>query len=132
MIKRIFLALIFLAMLIQPVFSEEIANYNVPATIPLNQTLTIYGEYSEGGNLLCAFFIFDADGDQNQAIIRLSDEYTFSDGSFYSELVLNEPKFRRGEDYNAVSKCGAAVASSIFYVEQKEDIFLGITSAGIA
>lgn len=131
MVKKVFLALIFLAVLLQPVVAEEITGYNVPAVVPLNQTLTIFGLYSEGGEQLCAFFIFDADGDQNQAIIRLSDEYTFEDGSFYAEYNLTEPKFRRGEDYNAVTKCGAAVSFTTFYVGQKEDIIWGISTAGI-
>lgn len=132
MIKRICLALIFLALLSQPVFAEEITGYNVPSAIPLNQTLTIYGLYSEGNQKLCSFFIFDADGDQNQAIIRLSDEYTISDGSFYAEFEgIHEPKFHRGEDYNAVTKCGSSVAFTTFYVGQKEDIIWGISSASM-
>jgi len=102
-----------------------ISNYTVPANVPLNRDITIYGEYTTG-NVLCAFFLFDT-ADQNQAIIRLSDEYTYSDGTFYAAYQITEPLFKRGKDYNAITKCETHTASQLFYVEQKEDLIFGIT-----
>ena len=124
------LAGIFLITILCMVSAESIDNYNVPQVVPLNNNLTIYGDYSEGGQKLCAFFIFDLE-DQNQVILRLTDEYTFSDGTVYAQVQLTEPLFRRGYDYNAVTKCGTAVVSQTFYIDQKEDIALGITPAAL-
>lgn len=126
--KKAILAVSFLLM-----FSTcfaAITNYTVPEEVPLNNTLTIFGTYSGGANQLCSFFLFDVE-DQNQAIIRLSDEYTNSLGEFYSEYQITEPLFRRGIDYNAVTVCGTDKVNQNFYVQQKEDIAFGITSEAI-
>jgi len=106
-----------------------ISNLTIPSNVPLNSVLTIFGNYVDTGNdtnVLCSFFLFDT-ADQNQVIIRLSDEYVMEDGSFFSPYQVTAPLFRRGYDYNAVVKCGGETASQLFYVGQKEDIALGIT-----
>jgi hypothetical protein len=111
-------------------FADSISNYTVSNQAPLNQNLTIYGVYSgsPSADVLCAFYIFDLKNlDVNKAVIRLSDQYTFSDGSFYAEYLLSEPLFRRGIDYNAVTKCGTIEIGKKFTVAQKEDILFGIT-----
>lgn len=128
MIKKI--AAIAILLICLPTAMAAITEYTVPTSVPLNKNLTIYGIYSGGGNTLCSFFIFDT-ADQQQVIIRLSDEYTISDGSFYSEIQITEPLFRRGFDFNAVTKCGSDVAFQLFYVEQKEDLAFGITPEGM-
>jgi len=47
-----------------------------------------------------------------------SDEYTFSDGTFYSERVLLEPPYYRGDDYNVMVTCGSDVVTRAFAVVQ--------------
>ena len=123
--KKIVLITVFFIFLLSFV-SSAITDYRVPGNLPLNKTLTIYGVYSGGADVVCSFFIFDI-VDQNQVIIRLSDEYTNSLGQFYSEYQVTEPLFRRGIDYNAVSVCGSDEIGSVFYVEQKEDVAFGIS-----
>lgn len=103
----------------------EITDLKISERVPLNQKLTIYG-INDAGNVLCAFYIFDLN-DKNQAIIRLSDEWAFADGSFYSEYQVTEPLLKRGFDYNAVIKCGSNQADDTFYVEQREDYLLGVS-----
>ncbi|MDO8648142.1 MAG: hypothetical protein Q7R70_07095 [Candidatus Diapherotrites archaeon] len=109
--------------------ANTISNFNVPLHIPLNKNLSIYGKYSDvngNGNVICSFWIFDLK-DQNQLIKRLSDEYTFSDGSFSSTYPVTEPLFRRGIDYNVVVYCNTATANARIVVDQKEDIAFGVS-----
>ena len=114
------------------VTADSIENYLVPTSVPLNTNITIYGDYVNAGGtidgILCAFYIFDIENtDVNKAVIRLTDQYTFTDGSVYTEFQLTEPVFRRGIDYNAVTKCGTTEIGQTFQVTQKEDIVFGIT-----
>lgn len=112
-------------------YGDSISNYKVPLRVPLNETLTIFGVYS-AANTLCAFYIFDLNNsDSNGVVTRLNDLYSFSDGSFYQEKIISEPLFRRGMDYNAVTKCGTTETGAVFTVIQKEDITLGISAAAI-
>lgn len=89
----------------------------------------VFGRYSDATpNILCSFYIFDLH-DENQLITRLSDEYTFADGSFSSSTFkINEPELKRGQDYNLFVCCSMACANGVFKVLQKEDIALGVTS----
>lgn len=114
-------------------FADSIVDYTVPSTIPLNTNLTIYGVYDATSNseILCSFFIFDT-VDGNKLVIRLSDEYTLSDGTFSSlEYQITAPLFRRGFDYNAFTKCGSTTVSTTFYVDQKEELVAGITPENV-
>lgn len=127
------LFLVFLIIFSSFAFADSISNYRVSPSIPLNQNLTIYGVYSGGQDILCAFYVFDNSAmDYNKTIIRLNDNYTFSDGSFYNELKIEEPLFKRGIDYNAVAKCGTTEIGSIFSVAQKEEIVAGFSPDSIA
>jgi len=112
--------------------SATIDNYTVPSKIPLNQNLTIYGKYSDVNNsVLCSFLIFDLN-DQKQVIVRLTDQYTASDGKIYSEWKIIEPLFRRGMDYNVLTTCGTVEVGKVFTVLQKEDYFLGINATSLS
>lgn len=106
-----------------------ITNYEVPQSINLHDTLTITGKYS-AADTLCSFILFNTDTPR-RAIIRLSDQYSFSDGTFYAEYVINEPLFRRFNDFNAVTTCGTDTVSQVFTVGQKEDIAFGINSTAM-
>jgi hypothetical protein len=123
------IVLLFFVVFIGSAFADSIDNYLVSNQVPLNQNLTVYGVYSgtPSADVLCAFYIFDVKNlDTNAAIIRLRDNYTFSDGSFYFEYKITEPLFQRGIDYNAVSKCGTISIGKVFNVSQKTDLILGI------
>jgi hypothetical protein len=122
---RFALVLAFLLICLGSAFAS-ITNYTVASEVPLNQDLTIYGLH-DTAEVLCAFFIFDI-ADENKVVIRLTDQYTFTDGSFYSEYTITEPEFRRGFDYNAVTKCGSDTVSQSFYVGQRKDFILGYGS----
>lgn len=128
--KKILLVLFFGLLISQLVFAN-ITNYTIPSNISLNRNLTIYGISDGNSGTLCSFYIFDLK-DQNQVLIRLTDNYTDSAGSFYAEWEIKEPLFRRGSDYNALTVCGSSQESKTFQVIQKEDIAFGITPEIIA
>lgn len=125
-----------LVLLCSSAMAESITNYTVPRQLPLNENLTIYGKYvgdTTSADVLCAFYIFDlSNTDINRAVIRLNDLYTFSDGSFYAQYQATEPLFRRGMDYNAITKCGTTQTGQKFTITQKEDIAFGIMPQSLA
>lgn len=129
LMERKAIAILALVLLSGSVFAESISNYTVSNSIPMHDTLTIYGVYNNpDGNsgVLCAFYIFDlANNDTNRALIRLNDQYTFSDGSFYNQINLQEPLFRTGLDYNAITKCNGIQIGKKFYIDQREDVAFG-------
>lgn len=114
--------------------ADSISGYIVPKELPLENNLTIYGIYSgtPSVDVLCSFYIFDlSNTDVNRVVIRLNDQYTFSDGSFYAEYKITEPLFRRGMDYNAITKCGTTEIGQKFTITQKEEILFGISADSI-
>jgi len=128
--KMFFLAAIFFS--IPGIFAVGALTQTVDAKIPLNENLTIYANYSGGDfsdtNSLCAFYIL-----HNGILVkRLTDEYLSIDGTVSAEYKLTEPLFRRGNDYNVLTKCVDANATSKFYVEQKEDIAFGVMPQSMA
>jgi len=92
--------------------------------VPLGEKLIITGDYNES-NVLCSFYIKDLNG---ITIERLSDEYTFSNGSFYSERVITEPPYFRTSDYNVIVMCENSRNDATFSVIQRRgvsDFFFG-------
>ena len=129
--KKIFLIISLIFLISNVLATDSITNYLVPNNVALNQNLTIYGELTSTdqniNNILCAFYIFDIKNtDLNQAIIRLTDQPTYTDGSFYTSITITEPLFRRGIDYNAITKCRSSEIGKVFSITQKEDIEFGI------
>lgn len=114
--KKILLFGIFL-LLISFVSAAEIINYKIPFSVRLGEKLSVHGFYSDTdiNGVLCKFEIFDSN---NVLVERLSDEYVFSDGSFSTEKVLQEPPFFRGDDFNVQTTCKTTSVSAIFSVEQ--------------
>lgn len=114
-----FFVVLLLLMIFIPLSNAAIINYKVPSEIPLNEVLTIDGRLSTDENgIKCSFRIYD---DQNNLVDRLTDEYTAGMGIFSSSYYrVNEPKFLRGFDYNAVTTCSSNQASSLFTVGQKQ------------
>lgn len=113
----VLLCLIFFAGL---VFSDSISNYYVKPEVHLDKVMTVTGSYSDGSNVQCKAVIYESDGN---VLKRLTDQYTFSDSSFYFEERIKEPEYWRGRDYNVVVTCGSAVSSSeVFSVLQRETI----------
>ena len=91
-----------------------ITNLKIPYTVRLGENLTIAGNYGTA-DALCKFLIKDSN---EFAVERLSDEYTFADGSFYAQRQINEPPYYRGDDYNVVVTCGSEVANQVFTLNQ--------------
>ena len=112
-----YLFLVFFVFLLSGSVFAAITDFAVSPSIRLGETLTITG-VSDTPDQLCKFLIKDSNG---IAVIRLNDEYTFSDNSFYSEYQILEPplgEFFRGDDYNAVVTCGTSTVNEIFTVFQ--------------
>lgn len=123
--------ILFLLLFCSSVFAATLSQVTVRSTIPLNENLTISGHYldpDKNAGVLCSFRIFDTQTTDKYLIKRLSDEYTFSDGSFSTEYQITEPLFQRGYDYNAVVCCNIACYDQNFYVGQKDEIAFGKTT----
>ena len=118
-----FLLILILIILSSCVFaSQSITDLNTNSPIPLNDILTVTGNYDDtdlNTSIYCKFLIRDSD---NLVVERLSDEKTFANGDFYGERVLNEPLYKRGQDYNVTVGCANASSSVIFTVGQRETI----------
>lgn len=131
--KKITLIL-FLILLSSFVFAASLNQVKVRSDVPLNENLTVSGYYADpdqNAGVLCSFKIFDTQTSDKYLVKRLSDEYTFSDGSFSTEYKIIEPLFQRGFDYNVMVCCNIACYDQNFHVSQKDDIFLGYSSASI-
>lgn len=116
------LFLLILSLICLNVFGASITNYVIKTEVPLNQPLTIHGVYNSDVNafVLCQFNLVDSNS--GVFVDRLTDQYTFSDGSFYAEYTVHEPLFKRSFDYNAITTCGTISANTKFSVVQLESI----------
>lgn len=115
------LILILLILFSSFAFADSISNYQVKESVPLEKLLTVTGTFNadSNANVLCKFLVLESDGN---TVMRLSDEYTFSDGSFYTEKRIIEPQLRRGQDYNVTTTCGTVSATDTFSVVNREQI----------
>ena len=117
------LLVLFLIILSSCVFSTQtITDINTNSPISLNNILTITGTYCDtdlNTSIYCKFLIRDSDG---LVVERLTDEKTFANGDFYAERTLNEPLYKRGQDYNVTVGCSNATSSTVFNVGQRESI----------
>ena len=120
--KKFFIVL-FLVLLSANIFATQtITDLNTNSPIPLDKTFTVTGNYSDtdsNSSVFCKFLILDSD---NKIVERLSDERTFPNGDFYSQRTLNEPLYKRGQDYNVLVDCETASDSILFSLEQRESI----------
>ena len=91
-----------------------ITNLEMPYEVRLGEYLTIAGNYGTA-DTLCKFLVKDSN---NFTIERLTDEYTFADGTFYSQRQINEPPYYRGDDYNVIVTCGSDEAFQTFTLMQ--------------
>lgn len=110
--KKIFLG-IFLILLISTT-NAAITDLKIPYEVRLGEYLTISGTYGTA-DTLCKFLVKDSN---NFTIERLTDEYTFADGTFYAQRQINEPPYYRGDDYNVVVTCASNEAFQIFTLVQ--------------
>lgn len=107
--------------------SAAIINYKVPASVKLDEILTVDGQIDPAvDNVRCSMRIYDSNG---AFIKRLTDEYTTGGGVFSSSyLKITEPVFMRLDDYNVVSDCDGNIAFDTFNVGQARGpdyLFLG-------
>lgn len=110
---------LFLILFLTSVYAvDSITNLDLNPNGRLNEKILISGQYNDEDTnsfVLCKFIIIDSNGFK---VDRWSDEYTFSDGTFYAEKTLTEPPYYRGDSYDVNVSCGTASASGSFGVEQ--------------
>lgn len=103
--------------------ATTITDVNTNGNVPLGQLLTISGTYTDTtteASVFCKFVTMDAG--TGLVIERLSDERTFANGDFYSQRLIDEPRYKRETDYNVSISCSNASADANFSVVQREDI----------
>lgn len=133
MVQKKIILIAFLVLFLAFVSANSLEQVKIKSNVPLNENLTVSGYYSADSNsgVLCSFKIYDVQTADKYLIKRLSDEYTFSNGSFSTEFKITEPLFQRGFDYNLTVCCNTACYDKNFYVAQKEDIFLGYSTQSL-
>jgi len=121
LVKKALLGMVFLFFL-SFVTANAITTLKVPSQVLLDKELTVSGTYAADSNngILCSFRVFD---DENFLIIRLSDEYTFTDGTFSTEYKLTEPLFGRGATYRINATCNTVSKDAYFSVGQRKDMY---------
>ena len=122
--RKIFLLLILFASL-GFVFSDSITSYVVPSSVPLGQTITASGIYSDSNTTLCSFYFFNTD--TGDLVTRATSQYTSGTGRFaLAGFPITEPRFKRDSNYSLQSECGSATANLSFVVTQRETVaFVG-------
>ena len=123
--KKIIFALLLFAILAGTASADIITNYEVyPAEVPLEQEVTISGifvdDLNHSVNVICSHYITDSNGIK---IHKMGDTRTGSQGEFFQKLRMTEPKFQRGEDYNALTICDQANATKQFLLGQREAVY---------
>jgi len=102
--------------------ADTITDYQVPATVPLNQGITASGLFTgtdANADVLCGFLFYDTN---SKLVGRASDEYTLGTGRFaLPPYEINEPYFSRGQSYRLRTECGGATADANFTVIQKQE-----------
>jgi len=120
--KKIILLMALL--LVLPIaIGSSIVDYMVTPEIPLGQEIQISGIYIDdlnlNQNIYCEHRIIDGN---NYEVYRASDSTTDLVGRFSKKIVVSEPIFKRGSDYNAVTTCKYTSVTAQFSIAQKEDI----------
>ena len=107
------------------VFADSISGYVVPSSVPLGQTITASGIFSDANSTLCSFYFFDAN--TGALVTRATSQYSSTTGRFaLAGFPITEPRFKRDSNYLLQSECGSASASLSFVVTQRETVaFIG-------
>jgi hypothetical protein len=119
--KKIFAATI---LLLLSFCYASITNYSVTPQVNLGNEAIITGKYFnilKTANVICSHYAIDSN--TGQFIYRASDSTTDPTGFFYQKIKINEPKFKRGNDYNIMTKCGLDDATMQFTVVQRETVY---------
>jgi hypothetical protein len=107
-------------------FADDITQYTVSASVPLNQKVTATGLYDSNATkdgIKCSFYFLNPNNN-NSLVYRATDQYTVASGRFtMTGTTLTEPVFVRGETYTLHTECGGAAADSNFIVGQKQEAF---------
>ncbi len=115
--KKILISFMLILML-TTLTNAAITNLKVTENPKLGEKITIAGT-SGFTDSLCQFLIIDGNG---FVVERLSDEFSFADGTFYAERTLTEPPFFRDVNYTAKVICNTEDANSTFIVGQMRDL----------
>ncbi len=117
------LLLIFVVLLFATsIFSTKtISDVNVNTPVPLGEFLTVRGNYINTDNnrsVFCKFLM------KNEGIVveRLTDERTFANGDFYAQRKLQEPIYKRDNNYTIKITCETTSQDANFIVAQRTSI----------
>ena len=113
--KGFIFPLAFFLILLASYSFAAITDLKIPMAVRLGENLTVSGNHGTA-QILCKVVILDSN---DFAVERLSDEYTFSDGTFYFQRQLTEPPYYRGDDFNVNITCGSDKTFQIFNVTQR-------------
>ena len=114
--KMLLLALVIL--LSTACFAESITGLTSSTFVRLGEKVSISGQFNHSdlnAYVLCKFQVKDAN---NVFVDRWTDEYTFSNGTFYAEKTLVEPPYYRGDTYVIQTTCGTSSEDANFTVLQ--------------
>jgi len=120
--KKTFLLFCFFLLFSSVWAAQSISNYIVKSPVFLDQEVNVTGKYNNpDGNsqVLCKFLILDSNG---IAIIRLTDEYTFSDATFFQKQKITDNFFKVDTNYTFSTTCGTENAKTFFIVSNREPI----------
>ena len=123
--KKIFLFLVLISILNMVCATQSISDFNTNSPIPLDTKLVATGTYLDSdsnSSVYCKFITYDLSS--GKVIERFTDELTFSEGSFYTDKLITEPKYFRDEnvlspDYKLTVTCGGASADTNFSISQR-------------
>lgn len=103
--------------------NAQFIDYNATNPYVWDSTFSMFGRFTntnQDQNILCDFFIYDLNGILKK---RLTSEYVTVQGTFSSNpIVLKDPPFNRGQDYNAVTVCGSHLSSRQFSIVQRQTL----------
>lgn len=100
--------------------ADSITEYIVPSSVSLGQSISATGITDVVAGELCDFYFFDSG---MVLVDRATAEYVASGGRFaMSNFVINEPTFKRDQNYTLRTECGDTFADANFTVLQREGI----------
>ncbi len=105
-------------------YASGITNYSVTPQVNLGNEAIITGKYFnilKTANVICSHYAIDSN--TGEFVYRASDSMTDPTGFFYQKIKINEPKFKRGQDYNILTRCALDDATQKFTVVQRETVY---------
>lgn len=105
--------------------AESISGLKTNSPVPLDTPLVVSGTYLNTLNsnqIYCKGVALDPDKN-NAQFDRLTDQLTYTDGSFYFAKKITEPTYFRSSVYIFRVSCGTISQDINFAVAQRESVF---------